>query len=203
MRKPRLHLKELLDFTSLYKMLQIVWQSSKSLTLWRFGLQLILSILPLVPIYLLKLLLDAFAVRGQYDFDYVVWILVGFASVKILSIIIGNVANYIAMLQSDVVLDYMSKIVIGKAIKTDLAYFDIDAYHDIYQRALGQEGRPLQVLNLTTKLMLSGFSLLAIVGLLISLHWAVAFILFFIALPSAAIRWYYSGKSVQIGRAHV
>ena len=198
MRKPRLHLKELLDFTSLYKMLQIVWQSSKSLTLWRFGLQLMLSILPLVPIYLLKLLLDAFAVRGQYDFDYVVWILVGFASVKILSIIIGNVANYIAMLQSDVVLDYMSKIVIGKAIKTDLAYFDIDAYHDIYQRALGQEGRPLQVLNLTTKLMLSGFSLLAIVGLLISLHWAVAFILFFIALPSAAIRWYYSGKSVRL-----
>ena len=114
------------------------------------------------------------------------------------SIIIGNVASYIAMLQSDVVLDYMSKVVIGKAIKTDLAYFDIDAYHDIYQRALGQEGRPLQVLNLTTQLMLSSFSLLAIIGLLFSLHWAVAFILFFIALPSAAIRWYFSEKAVRL-----
>jgi len=190
--------KELFDFSSLYKMLQIVWRSSKSLTIWRFSLQLVQSILPLIPIYLLKLLLDAFAVKGQYDFQYIIWILVGFAAVKIVSIIIGNIAAYIAMLQSDVVLDYMSKVVIGKAIETDLAYFDIDAYHDIYQRALGQEGRPLQVLGLTTQLMLNGFSLIAIVGLLFSLHWAVAFILFFIALPSAAIRWYFSQKSVRL-----
>lgn len=193
--------KDLFDFSSIYQMLHIVWKSSKNLTIIRFGLQFLQAILPLVPIYLLKLLLDAFAEKGQYDFDYIVWILIGFAVVKILNIIIANIANYVGMLQSDIVIDYMSNIVITKALNTDLEYFDVDAYHDVYQRALGQQGRPLQVLGLVTRLMQSGISLIAIVGLLFTLHWGVALILFFIALPTAGIRWYFAEKTVRLREA--
>lgn len=198
MRKKVTLNKDLFDFSSIWQMLRIVWNSSKKLTILRFSLQFFQSILPLIPIYLLKLLLDAFVDKDQYSFDYIVWILVGFAVVKILNILIANIANYVAMLQSDIVIDYMSNIVISKAIHTDLEYFDVDAYHDVYQRALGQQGRPLQVLGLVTRLMQTSTSLLAIVGLLFTLHWGVALILFFIALPTAFIRWHYAEKTVRL-----
>jgi len=150
-------------------------------------------VLPLVPLYLMKLLLDAFVTETKPSFEYVIWILVGFALVKILTIIVNNTMNYVAMLQSEVVADYMANIVLN------VEYFDSDAYHDVFSRAVAQSGsRPTITLMAVTSFLQNSISLLAIGALLITLHWAVSLILIFIAMPVALIRWYYTNKTVAL-----
>ena len=191
--------KKLFDFSLIYRVLRIIWTCSKGLTIIRLLLLFVQAILPLVPLYLMKLLLDAFATDQRPEFNYILLILGGFAFIKILSIIISNVMSYVVMLQADIVTDHMSKIVISKALQTDLEYFDSDIYHDIFERAIAQSGgRPLQVLSSLAQLAQNGISLLAIGGLLLTLHWGVTLILLLIAIPVALIRWYYTEQLVEL-----
>lgn len=191
--------RELFDFTNILRILQLVWSCSRSLTIARFSLLIFQAILPLIPLYLMKLLLDSFSLAEKPSFRYIIWILVGFATVKIVSIIVSNVSSYVNMLHADVVADYMSDIVISKSIKTDLQYFDSDIYHDIFARAIGQSSsRPLSVLGTVMGLFQNGISLIAIAGLLFTLHWGITIILFFVAIPAALIRWYFTEKTVEL-----
>lgn len=159
------------------------------------------SILPLIPLYLMKLLLDSFATGVKPDFSQIVWILVAFAILKIVGIILSNIQSYIGMLQGDILADYMSNILIRKSIKTDLEYFDSDDYHDIFSRALGQGGRPLAVLGSINALGISVFMLIVITLFLFTLHWLIPFALIFVAIPVAYTRWYYSEKNVELKEA--
>jgi len=191
--------RELLDFTYIKRVLRLIWSCSRSLTIARFSLLIFQAILPLIPLYLMKLLLDSFSTAVKPSLRYIVWILVGFASVKIISIIVSNVSNYVNMLHADVVKDYMSNIVISKSIQTDLQYFDSDIYYDIFARAIGQSSsRPLAVLGTVMGLFQNGISLIAIAGLLFTLHWGITIILFFVAIPAALIRWYFTEKTVEL-----
>jgi len=187
--------KEIFDFKYTKAVLKMV----KKLTIARIILQILIAVLPLVPLYLMKLLLDAFVTDTKPSFEYVIWILVGFALVRILTIMVNNTMNYVSMLQSEVVSDYMANIVLNKAIDTDVEYFDSDAYHDVFSRAVAQSGsRPTITLMAVTSFLQNSISLLAIGALLITLHWAVSLILIFIAMPVALIRWYYTNKTVAL-----
>ncbi len=191
--------KELFDFRNITRILKIILGCSKKLTATRIILILIQAILPLVPLYLMKLMLDAFASEIKPDFTYILWILGGFALAQLLSILITNVMSYVVLLQSDIVSDHMSQIVLSKSIETDLEYFDSDTYHDIFERAITEsQVRPLLVLNSLTELALNGITLLAIAGLLLTLHWGVTLVLLLIALPVALIRWFYAEKLVVL-----
>jgi len=191
--------KELLDITNIVRILKLVWSCSRSLTIARFSLLIFQAILPLIPLYLMKLLLDSFSLTEKPSLRYIIWILVGFAAVKIIAIIVSNVSNYVNMLHADVVADFMSDIVISKSIKTDLQYFDSDVYYDIFARAIGQSSsRPLSVLGTVMGLFQNGISLMAIAGLLLTLHWGITIILFFVAIPAALIRWYFTEKTVEL-----
>lgn len=191
--------RELFDLSLIRRILKVVWDCSKGLTISRFVLILFQAILPLIPLYLMKLLLDAFATDTKPEFRYIAWVLAGFAVVKIISIIVSNVTSYVSMLHADVVADHMSDVVISKAIQTDMEYFDSDRYHDIFARAIGQSSsRPLAVLSTVMSLFQNMISLIAIAGLLFTLHWGIAIILFFVAIPAALIRWYYTEKTVEL-----
>jgi len=199
-RRQKLELnRELFDLSLIIRILRVVWSCSARLTVARLVVLLFQALLPLVPLYLMKLLLDAFVDDVKPTFNYILWILIGFATVKILSIVIANVSNYINLLHSDIIADHMSNMVISKAIQTDLQYFDSDIYHDIFARAIGQSSnRPLAVLQVVLTLIQNLISLIAIIGLLFTLHWGIALILFVVALPAAVIRWRFTEKTVKL-----
>jgi len=165
----------------------------------RLVILVITAILPLIPLYLMKLLLDAFAEPVRPEFEYILYILIGFAVIKLLTIVIGQVSIYVNLLQSDIVQDHMSKVVITKTINTDLEYFDSDSYHDIFSRAISSSSsKPLQTLGQITGVFQSLCSLVAIIGILFTLHWAIIFVLLVIAAPAAIIRWHYANKIIDL-----
>jgi len=165
----------------------------------RLILIIVLAILPLIPLYLMKLLLDVFTLETPPDINYIFYILAGFGLAQVILTIASNINTYISQIQSDIVSDQMSSLVVAKAVNLDLEYFDADQYHDIFERALAQSGnRPIMVLNTLTQLLRSSISLAAIFILLATLHWAVSIVLIIIAIPIALIRLFYANKLVRL-----
>ena len=176
--------------------LQIVWKSSKKWTILLLGTQLLQAILPLLLLYLTKLIVDELTiVDSGTEFSNILQYILLFGGVQLLIAIIQNYQQLISETQQQLVTDYMSGIIIDKATSIDLSYYENAKYHDTFHRAQRQAMfRPVQILRNLTDLLRSGFLLLSLAGLLFYLHWGIALILCFFALPIAGVKWYYSKK---------
>lgn len=79
-----------------------------------------------------------------------------------------------------------------------LEYYENPQYHDILQRAQQEASyRPAQILNRLAQLAQNGITLLAMVGLLLSLHWGITGILFVSAIPAVLVRLKYANILYQ------
>jgi ATP-binding cassette subfamily B protein len=100
--------------------------------------------------------------------------------------------------QAQSVSDHMYDILHAKSVEVDLAYYESAQYYDTLHRAQ-REGpyRPVQIVNGLMQVGQNGLAMLAMVGLLLSLHWSVALILFAAALPGVYVRLRYAGKKYR------
>ena len=179
--------------------LRFVWQAGPGWTIASLALVVIQGALPLLTLYLMKLIVDAVTFSlGAPDrvaaFRHVA-VLIGFAAgAAILNALCQLVANLVREAQTLTVTDHMYDILHAKSIEVDLAYYESPQYFDTLHRAQ-QEGpyRPTHIINGLVGLGRSGISLVAMAGLLISFHWGVAVVLFAAAVPGVLVRVKYSG----------
>jgi len=188
-----------MTFNYIKQALQIVWTSSKKWTILLLGTQLLQAVLPLLLLYLTKLIVDELTVvNSTTDFSMILQYILLFGGVQLAIAIIQNYQQLISETQQQLVTDYMSGIIIDKATSIDLSYYENAKYHDTFHRAQRQAMfRPVQILRNLTDLLRSGFLLLSLAGLLFYLHWGIAVILCFFALPIAGVKWHYSKKLFQ------
>ena len=179
---------------------RFVWQAAPGWTVASMALVFIQGALPLLTLYLMKLIVDAvtFAL-GAPDkiaaFRHVA-LLIGFAAgVAILNSLFQQIAGLIKESQTLKVTDHMYDILHSKSMEVDLEYYENPQYLDTLHRAQ-QEGpyRPTHIVDGLVRLGQSGISLLAMVGLLFSFHWVMAVVLFAAAIPGVLVRLKYSGK---------
>jgi len=159
------------------------------------------GILPLLSIYLLKLIVDAAAevdMAADYDGG-------GFENVAILIALAGVVSLVAALLKSlsklvheaqiYKVADYVYDILHAKTIEVDLACYENSQYHDKLHRA--KKDGPKRTFNIVRDLeniSQTGISLLAMLFLLVSFHWGVVLVLFIAAIPGLMVHLKYTGK---------
>ncbi len=157
--------------------LRLVWQSAPGWTMASLALLVVQGVLPLLPLYLMKLVVDA-TTAGLAAPDKAaafgrVAVLIGLTGGVTL---IGNLCNAIAGLikeqQTQVVTDYISDLLHAKSIEVDLEYYESSQYYDTLHRAQ-REGpyRPTSIVNGLVQLGQNGISLVAMAGLLLSFHW--------------------------------
>lgn len=178
--------------------LRFVWRSSPQLTIAQLVILVILSLLPLINLYVIKLLIDEITTQSNqtaYSFYYVGWYLGIMGSVMLVVSLFTILSQYIATALKQRVSDYMSKIIQEKSVEIDLQFYEDPKYHDTLHRAQNQGlFRPVMILNSLTSILESGLSLIAIAGLLIWLHWSIAIVLIISALPALFIKVYFSKK---------
>lgn len=179
---------------------RFVWQAAPGWTVASMALVVIQGALPLLTLYLMKLIVDAvtFAL-GAPDkiaaFRHVALLISFAAGVAILNSLFQQIAGLIKESQTLKVTDHMYDILHSKSIEVDLEYYENPQYLDTLHRAQ-QEGpyRPTHIVDGLVRLGQSGISLLAMVGLLFSFHWVMAVVLFAAAIPGVLVRLKYSGK---------
>src|SRR6185295_16959344 len=169
------------------------------------ALLLVQSALPLVQLYLLKLIVDAVAgmVRaGEGEsFQRIGWLL-GLAAAALLGAICRSLAGLVAEGQARAVSDHLHEVVHAKAADIDLEYYETARYHDTLHRAQ-QEGayRPTRIVNGLVQVTQNSVALLLMAGVLVAFHWTTALVLFAAAVPGVAMRLRQARRTFETQRA--
>ena len=184
----------------LNRAVRFVWQAGPGLTLVGLILLLLRGLLPLLTLYLMKLIVDAVTLALSAPDKTAalreIGLLIGIAAgVAILNTLLQLAADLVREYQSGAVTDHMYNILHAKSIQVDLQYYENPQYLDTLHRAQ-QEGpaRPTMVLDSLVRVGQSGISLVAVSALLLSFHWSMALVLFAAALPGVLVRLGYSRK---------
>ena len=119
-----------------------------------------------------------------------VLILLGLAAaVMVFTFVCNAIAELVNTALSDRVTDYMQGILLTKSIDVDLEYYESPKYHDTLQRAQQEAPyRPRQILTHLTQVGQNSISLIAMLGLLLSLHWGIIGVLLVAAIPMMLVR---------------
>jgi ATP-binding cassette subfamily B protein len=178
--------------------LRLVWQSSPGWTIARIVLVSIQGILPLAAIYLAKLIIDTLTTNFNAPdkteiFDRVLPLLILAAAVTVIISLCQSLTELVNTAHAQKVTDYMQGIIHSKSIEADLEYYENAEYHNALQRAQQEAPyRPPQILNRLAEIGQNGISLIAMVGLLLTLHWGIIGILLVAAIPAVIVRVKYS-----------
>jgi ATP-binding cassette subfamily B protein len=185
---------------NLKRAISFVWQSSPRLTIINMVLILIQGLLPLLLLYLMKLMVDSVTISfGAVDkweaFKEVLFYITLAGGVTLLNAVINSIAGLVKNQQTEVVADHMHNILHSKSIEVDLEYYESAEYYDKFHRAQ-QEGpyRPNSIVNGLVYIAQSGISILAMAALLLSFHWWVTVILFAAVVPGIIVQLKYTGK---------
>lgn len=172
----------------------LVWQSAPGWTAVSVALIIIQSILPLTLLYLIKLIVDdigsSINITDKADiFSHILFLMMNAGIVMTLINLIAVITELTSTTLSQRVTDHMQVILYKKAIEIDLESYESPQYQDILERAKWEAPhRPTRMLNNLTSVGQSIISLLAIAGLLISLHWGLIGALVLVSFPMMFIR---------------
>ncbi len=174
--------------------LSFVWQSSPRLAVGSIVVRVIQGLLPLVVLYLTKLLIDAVteglkAPSQDATLTPITTILAGLAGAAVISAMLTVVASLISRIHAQVVTDHMHALLQAKSVEVDLEYYENARYQDTLHRAQQEAPyRPTAILNALLQCFQDGISLLAMAGILWWLHWAVIPVLALTAIPYFFVR---------------
>ncbi len=183
--------------------LKLVWQSSPKWTITRAFTLCIQGVLPLVSLYLLKLIIDQVSESltisdKSLAFQHTLSLLIALGCVMLTTSFFASISEVVNTAQSQRVTDHMQEILHIKSIELDLAYYENAQYYDALQRAQQEASyRPNQVLTRIAQILQNGISLIGILGLLISLYWGLAGVLFIAAFPALWVRLKFSNVLYQ------
>ena len=191
---------KLLRALQLGRALRFVWQSAKGWTIANGVLLVVQGLLPLLPLYLMKLMVDAVtaglaAPDKDAAFTQVLFLIGLMAAVALFSALTHSIAALVGQAQSLAVTDHMSDVLHAKSIDVDLEYYESARYYDTLQRAQQEAPfRPTSIVNGLEQVGQNAISLLAMAALLFLFHWIIAAILFLAVVPGIAVRLIYAGK---------
>ncbi len=169
----------------------------------RLFYELLQSILPLVNLYLLKLLIDTVQMRvaGQAEPSSYLIPLLSMCGIFLLNRILSALSAINNDLLSQRLIDHLSDLIQHQSARLDMQYYDTPAFHDTLHRAQQEASyRPLQILANFMTLAGSLLSIAGIIALLLSASsWVIA-IMIVAVLPGFALRLYKARRIYRFRR---
>jgi ATP-binding cassette subfamily B protein len=178
----------------LLPVLQLIWQSSPRWTAARAVVLVVQGILPLLSLFLLKLIIDQVVASLQAPdrvlaFQQALFLLLLLGFVMLLISALTSLSELVSAAQTQRVTDYMQELLFQKSAAVDLEYYENSRYYDTLQRAQQEAPfRPNQILNRIAQVVQNGVSLAGIFVFLVSLYWFLAGVLIVAALPALWVR---------------
>lgn len=195
--------KKKINFASfkkdLYRAFRLITQASPRTATLNILVLLVQAFLPVASLYFLRLLVETVIQEPRTSFDAVIPAIVGFSVVQLLVALAGQYATYITTVYQQKLTDYMSGVVLNKAIVVDLEYYENPVYHDTLHLAQQQSlHRVTQLLANFNAFFLSCLSLLFLTGLFLTLQWTYALLFMGLSLPLAVVKWYYAHRLYRL-----
>jgi ATP-binding cassette subfamily B protein len=180
----------------------LAWDAAPGLAAASAALVIVQSMLPLVGLYLVKLIVDAIsaAVARGLPADPTalqpIFVLIGAAaSVALIAALVNSVSGVIGEAQAQRVADHVQDVMHAKSIEVDLAYYENAEYYDTLHRAQQEAPyRPGRIAKGLIVVCQSALSLVAMAALLFSLHWGIALVLLLAVVPEGLVHLRYASS---------
>ncbi len=188
--------------------LRFVWEGGPHWLFLNGGVLLIQGLLPIVSIYMLKLVVDALnaalaAPDRERAFQPVIWFILLAGGIALFGDVAAKIGELVTKLQAWAVFDHMSDVLQRKGIEVDLEFFENAQYQDTLHRAQREASyRPMTVLQGLVQIVQSSISLLGIGFLLLSLHWTVLPVLLVGVAPGIVARMVFSNMQYRFERKY-
>jgi ATP-binding cassette subfamily B protein len=176
---------------SLARAFVLAWTAAPRLAAASAALVVAQSLLPLVALYLVKLIVDAIsaAIARGMPADVTslqpAFVLIGAAAaVALLAALVNSTAGLLGEAHARFVADHVQDLMHAKSIEVDLAYYENSQYYDTLHRAQQEAPyRPGRIAKGLIGVCQSALSLCAMAALLFSLHWGIALVLLLAVVP--------------------
>lgn len=152
---------------------------------------LLQSLLPLLNLYLLKLLIDAVdaGFHSQGPATGFLPYLLAMTAVFLINRVVAALDRVNNDLLSQRLTDYMSDIMQRQAARLDLSYYDTPSYHDTFHRAQQESGsRPLAILNNFMAVAGAVVSVVVVTLMLVRASWLTVVVMLLAVTPSFFVR---------------
>jgi ATP-binding cassette, subfamily B, bacterial len=182
----------------LVRALGLVWEATPALTVATVVLLLLSGLLPVLALYLMKLMLDTITVAlqaadPQAAFQQVATAIALAGGVALANALVRSVYSVVANAHSRLVVDHIFQKLQDRATRVELEFYENAEYYDLFFRVKSEAAhRLIVVLNAATAVVQSSLSLAGVSWLLLSIHWAVIPILLIALLPGMLVRMRYS-----------
>jgi len=187
---------------------RLIWQCDKRGFILKLLYTVCNSLLPLINLYVLKLLVDAITTAVESKpVDAMFWgaplagYIAAFCGIMLLNRWIGvlNTVNNDVLTQQ--LTDYINNIIQTQSVRLDMAYYDNPDYHDTFHRAQQEAAfRPIRILENTVTVVGSVAALAGIAAMLLASSWQVVAVMLVAVLPSFAVRLYKSRRIYRFRR---
>lgn len=184
----------------------MMYRCDRTLFVAKLLITVVQSVLPLISLYILKLLIDFVTIHiGTGDLHVIgaVKYVLFFCGIFLLTRLMGLCGRLVNNFFNQKLSDHVSNALHGKSTELDLSYYDNSSYHDTFHRAQQEASyRPIQVLNSFTSIIGNFISLAGTVVILASFSWIVITIMIFACLPDFFVRLYKSRKIYTWNKDH-
>jgi len=189
------------NFIYIRRALDIVWKSASKWTFIYAILTFLQSALPIMVIYLIKLIIDNVSIaisafEKQEAINRLIFVIILTGIVYFIQAIVNSYIILVREHQNKQVNAYMNRLIHSKSIELELEYFENPKYQDIFHRA-SQEAtfRPVKIVNGLFQLLQSSISIILLTILLLTLHWGVAVVLIIASIPAYLVKIKYAKKN--------
>lgn len=181
--------------------LALVWKSGRGWTVLQLALLVLQSCIPLVALYLTKMIVDvvAAAMAGGAQQPGRVTLLIGLVGgVAVLTVVLRALSSVVTEGQALRLSDRVQDALHSKSVEVDLQFYERPDYHDTLHRAQREAPfRPMRIVSELAQVVQGGLSLLAVTGLLFSFHWLLVVALLVTALPGVVVKARFSNRLYQ------
>lgn len=187
-------------FTKLSWALRFAWQSAPRLTIANAALTVVQGLLPLLALYVMKLIVDTVA-AGVAGGDLaeqagrLALFVAAAGGVALAERGLATLGDLVKALHAQVATDRVYRVLHEKSVAVDLAYYEQPEYYDALHRAQQEAPyRPTRILDGVFRLGQSAVTIVAIAVLLATFHWSVPLFLALAGLPGLAIRFIHARR---------
>lgn len=172
----------------------LVWRATPSWTAVNAFVSVVQGFVPLVSLYLIRVIVDTVSVavaspEPAAAFRRVAVYIALAALVGVVTVALRSLGALASEAMGQVVTDHVASIIHSKSIEVDLEYYENPRYHDLLHHAQGEAPyRPMRIVADLFSTLQGTVALLAVTGLLLSLHWSIAIVVVLAALPGALVR---------------
>jgi ATP-binding cassette subfamily B protein len=197
-----------LALQTLPKAFGLVWKATPRLTLAHAILTVVQAFLPAVAIYFSKVIVDgvihAAQAPSRVETEQVLLLVALWFAVQLLSSLLQTVNHLVGSLQSDLLSNYVSTLLMEKANTLDLSYFENARFYDKLENARREASfRPAHMVHQFFGFLASSVTLFSVAGILAALSWWLVLLVLAVSIPSLIFQAKFSGQFFELmtGRA--